>query len=362
MTPEARSDQREKRTRPSVHGARFAAAQSLRVGWYAMHYVALRRMRRGDEDAAQIAYDAPPPDRAELRRALVKLFQDDFANIEAGLYPAPRDLDPRHAAKTIADSRRFFADSRKVNERRLRRDGVEVRTQAEQGRYPPYYVQNFHFQTDGWLSRESARLYDTQVEVLFTGAADAMRRAALAEIALELRGCDQRRVRLLDVACGAGRFLEQTLDAFPRLNATGLDLSGAYLAEAEARLSNWRRVELVEANAEAAPFDDGAFDIVSSIYLFHELPPKVRPIVAQEMARLCKPGGLIVFADSVQTGDDPNLDRMLEAFPHYFHEPYYRSYCGEDLDALFAAAGLIPERSRNAFLTKVRTYRKPQAS
>ncbi len=361
MTPETAAEPR-KSARPSVDGASFAAAQGLRVGWYALHYAALTRMRHGEADEMQVAYDAPAPDRAELRRALFKLFQDDFANIRAGLYPAPRDLDMRKAAKAVSDSRRFFADSRKVNERRLRRDGVEVRSQAEQGRYPPYYVQNFHFQTDGWLSRESARLYDTQVEVLFTGSADAMRRAALAEIALEMRGVDQRRVRLLDVACGAGRFLEQTLDAFPRLNVTGLDLSGAYLAEAEERLANWRQVKLVEANAEAAPLGDGAFDIVSSIYLFHELPPKVRPVIAREIARLCRPGGLVVFADSVQTGDDPNLDRMLEAFPHYFHEPYYRSYCEEDLDALFSAVGLVPERARNAFLTKVRTFRKPDAS
>ncbi|HAE93237.1 MAG TPA: class I SAM-dependent methyltransferase, partial [Hyphomonas atlantica] len=54
--------------------------------------------------------------------------------------------------------------------------------------------QNFHYQSGGWFTEDSADLYDTQVEALFTGTADAMRRAALAEISRELRGRDQRGV------------------------------------------------------------------------------------------------------------------------------------------------------------------------
>ena len=54
--------------------------------------------------------------------------------------------------------------------------------------YPTYYLQNFHFQTGGWLTEESAKLYDTQVEILFGGAADAMRRIALGSLARALKG------------------------------------------------------------------------------------------------------------------------------------------------------------------------------
>ena len=57
---------------------------------------------------------------------------------------------------------------------------------------PDYYRQNFHFQSDGWLSEHSAAIYDTQVEVLFTGAADVMRRRALKPIAEWMAGRNQR--------------------------------------------------------------------------------------------------------------------------------------------------------------------------
>jgi ubiquinone/menaquinone biosynthesis C-methylase UbiE len=346
---------------------RYAAGQGARVAWYAAHYALLRQMTRGPSEKPearqapaepQASPKAPPPDRAKVRAAFRALFDADRANIEAGLYPAPRDFNPTRLPALLEASRAFFEDAREVDARRRRGGVVEARSLDRSGRYPTYYLQNFHFQTDGWLSRRSARLYDTQVEVLFTGAADAMRRAALAEVAREIRGRDQRRVALLDVACGTGRFLEQVLDGYPRLKATGADLSPAYVDEAAERLAGWRSAQVLEANAESLPFTDDAFDIVVSIYLFHELPPRVRSLVAQEIARLAKPGGLVVFADSIQTGDDPNLDRMLQSFPAWFHEPYYTSYLSTDLDALWAETGLVKERGTLAFLTKVGTYRK----
>jgi hypothetical protein len=45
--------------------------------------------------------------------------------------------------------------------------------------FPDYYLQNVHHQTDGYLSDHSAALYDLQVEILFHGAADPMRRRLL---------------------------------------------------------------------------------------------------------------------------------------------------------------------------------------
>ena len=46
--------------------------------------------------------------------------------------------------------------------------------------YPEYYMRNFHYQTDGYLSALSAELYEHQVEMLFSGTADPMRRALLS--------------------------------------------------------------------------------------------------------------------------------------------------------------------------------------
>ncbi len=375
---EATSQPGEEKTGPSgalqrlnpalLRRAGYVASQTARVGWYAAHYAALLRMTPEvtTPGAPPHRAAAAPPDPVRTRQAFFRLFEQDLANIEAGLYPAPRDVSvsPRKLMGLLRDSRRFFADAPDVARRRQEEARVEVRDSADVDRdaYPPYFLQNFHYQTDGWLSRESARLYDTQVEVLFTGAADAMRRRALAEVARAFQGRDQRGLSLLDVACGTGRFLEQTLDAFPRLQVTGLDLSPAYVEEARGRLKRWRNARIVEANAEAILLESASFDAVSCIYLFHELPPKVRPRVAAEMARVVKPGGVVVLADSIQAGDDPNLDLMLEQFPRLFHEPYYAHYSRDDLDVPFTNAGLHLDTETQGFLTKVKVFRRPEAS
>lgn len=348
--------------RRDIGRARYAAAQGARVAWYMGQYLLARRIsgpfnRPGEP---QFQPQAAEGDPQRVRAAFLELFAKDRANIEAGLYPAPSDLRVERALSALRNSARFFRDLPRVDRRRLQRSGVEVRAKARESgeRYPTYYLQNFHYQTDGWLSEESAQLYDTQVEILFGGAADAMRRIALGELARAVRGVDQRKVKLADLACGNGRFLSQVLQAFPRMPVTGLDLSPAYCAEARERLAEWAQAEIVTGAVEQAPFEDGAFDAATCVYLFHELPPRVRREAAREIGRIIKPGGAFVLADSVQTGDTPDLDRMLEYFPVGFHEPYFASYLKEDIPALFVSAGFELVQSEAAFLTRVWRFRK----
>jgi ubiquinone/menaquinone biosynthesis C-methylase UbiE len=340
--------------------AKYAAAQGARVAWYVGHYLAARRISQPFDRPGEPKFrpQSEPGDQKRIRDAFLSLFAKDRANIEEGLYPSPQDFGLERLVEGLQHSAAFFKDLPLVDARRVEKRAVEVRAEAPEGRYPTYYLQNFHYQSGGWLSEESAEIYDTQVEVLFGGAADAMRRIALGELARSLRGLDQRKAAVLDVACGNGRFLEQALSAFPRLKATGLDLSPAYLGKAKARLAAWPQVELVAGQAEHLPFDTGAFTAATCIYLFHELPPRVRPAVAAEIARVVRPGGTLILADSLQTGDAPDLDQMLEYFPHGFHEPYYGSYLKEDLVSLFEGLGFVREKTELAFLTKVLRFRR----
>ena len=344
--------------------ARYAAAQGARVAWYMGQYLLARRISGPFNRPGEPKFrpQSPEGDPHRIRTAFLDLFAQDRANIEAGLYPAPRDIRLERAISALRNSASFFRDLPQVDQRRMTRDGTEVREAVNgEGHYPTYYLQNFHYQTGGWLSEDSARLYDTQVEILFGGAGDAMRRIALGSLARAIKGTDQRRVKLLDVASGNGRFLRQVVDAFPRIPATGIDLSPSYCGEARKRLAGWPQIEIVNGAIEQAPFEDDSFDAVTCVYLFHELPPRVRREAAREIARVLKPGGAFVMADSIQTGDAADLDRMLEYFPVGFHEPYFGSYLNEDFPALFADAGLEVEEAELAFLTKVTRYRKPAA-
>jgi ubiquinone/menaquinone biosynthesis C-methylase UbiE len=342
--------------------AAFGATQLPRIAWYLGHGFAMagiaRRTRATASAKPKPHTDGPVPGRGRLFADLGALWRQDLANVEAGVYPLPADHDG--SWKTLADrSRLFFEDLPVVHRRREAGGHSEVLTTDMRGKRPRYYLQNFHFQSGGWMTDESARRYDTQVEVLFNGAANAIRRQALPPLREVFAGRDQRSLSLLDAGCGTGRFLDFVKQTWPRLPAIGLDLSEAYIGEARRHLQRWSRTGLLVGNAETIPLPDASQDAVTSVFVFHELPPKVRRIVIGEFARVLKPGGRLVIVDSLQHGDAPDYDGLLELFPQSFHEPYYMSYIREDFTALCRDFGLTYVRDAQAFVSKVMVFDKP---
>jgi ubiquinone/menaquinone biosynthesis C-methylase UbiE len=297
------------------------------------------------------------PGRQRLMADLWRLIERDWANIEAGLYAAPEAWqgNPLTGIRRALD---FFADLGAVETVRHGAAADVLLRDPEAEHYPRYYRRRFHFQSDGYLSEASAERYDYQVEVLFGGGAAAMRRQALVPLrdAVRRHPGGPGAARLLDIGCGTGGFLREVKRNYPRLSVAGLDLSAPYLAVAHRRLADWSRVDLVEGAGEAMPFGAAEFDIVSSVYLFHELPPRVRRAVAAEIRRVLKPGGMLIFVDSLQTGDAPDYDSLLDFFPFAFHEPYFTSYLGEDLDRMFGP-DFTPEERSLAYFSKVVAYR-----
>ena len=328
------------------------ANQAARTGWYAaVAGIMGRRVAKLSQGVPRFTPTRPVPGEGELFREALRMQKRDADNVRQGLYPPMRD--EASLAGHIEALRRMFADLPASNERRLAGRGEEVAALPEADGLPDYYTRNFHYQTDGYLSEQSAQLYDIQVDTLFIGTSGAMRRQALPPIAAYVRGKDQRQLSLLDVACGTGRFLEQAAQAFPAMPMTGVDLSAAYIETAKENLANRRKVRLIEGNGEALPVPDASQDIVTSIFLYHELPEDVRRKVTSEVVRVLKPGGVYVLVDSLQWGDRPDYDGLLEAFPVRFHEPYYENYLGDDLEALFRASGLEGAHTALAFLSKV---------
>lgn len=333
----------------------YAARQTARVAWYAGHYAAGRRLLKPLPKPDFPV--GPTPTRGALTADLRGLFDREWQDIEAGLFAAPRFLGP-DPAEFLRRSALYFRDLPKVDARRHGRVNDEPDRDDANSHLPRYYRQNFHFQSGGWLTDESAAIYDTQVEVLFTGAADVMRRRAMKPVAEWLRDRRQREISALDVGCGTGRLLAFLHGAWPGMRLTGIDLSVPYLEEARRLIGRTARVKLVEAAAEALPFDDDGVDLIVCSFLFHELPKKIRAKAIAEMARVLKPGGLVVIVDSLQKGDRPEWDGLLDLFPHYFHEPYYAEYVTGSVEDWGREAGLEAVARECAFLARVSAFTK----
>jgi len=301
----------------------------------------------------------------EVNERLQKLNAVDIADAESGLYPEALLFDRPWLEAAIAYPR-VWLDLPGIWDRSSRKSYQEFADGIETDGYPAYYLQNFHYQTDGYLSDESADLYDLQVEILFNGGADPMRRRILAPLKAGLdRFADVRPsdIRILDMATGTGRTLRFLRAMLPKAKLFGVDLSPAYLRKANAWLSELpgELPQLCQANMEELPYCDEYFHAVSCVFTFHELPGVARQNAIDSAFRVLKPGGTFAICDSIQQGDVPSMDVMLENFPIAFHEPYHRDYARDDLEARLAAAGFEAIETYDYLASKYWVARKPEA-
>ena len=293
--------------------------------------------------------------RSLLRRRKA-LHARDLENVDAGLYPRELLFDIP-TGRYLRALPRLIADLPSVM-RRMRANDYKDIPVVDKERYPAYYRRTFHWQTDGYFSEDSAEKYELGVELLFRGTADVMRRQVIPPITRYVREHGSS-IRLLDVACGTGRTLHQISLAHPELRLFGVDLSPAYVRLARKRLAEVGEAALAVENGEVLPFSDGAFDIATSVYLFHELPRNARRNVLREMLRVVKPGGLVVLEDSGQLVESGDIEGPLREFPRDFHEPFYADYLEDDLAEAMREVGFVVESVEPHLVAKVVVARRP---
>jgi ubiquinone/menaquinone biosynthesis C-methylase UbiE len=299
-----------------------------------------------------------------LQGRLNNLLEIDWQDAERGVYPTTLLFD-----NPWEDFFRYYPavwmDLPQVWERVKQKKHQEFSPGIEIDGYPSYYVQNFHHQTDGYLSDFSANLYDLQVEILFGGSVDAMRRRILAPLKAHIEALqtslNSRQIRILDVACGTGRTLKMIRASLPQVSLFGTDLSPAYLRKANELLSQipGELPQLLQANAEELPYLDNYFHAVTSVFLFHELPAFARQQIIDESFRVVKPGGVFIICDSIQVSDSPELEPIMDSFPETFHEPYYKNYITDDLVERLKKAGFVNIETQVHFMSKYLIARKP---
>ncbi|XFA71943.1 class I SAM-dependent methyltransferase [Thermosynechococcaceae cyanobacterium Okahandja] len=305
-----------------------------------------------------------PELQAWLKERYEALLQQDWQDAAAGFYPASLLFDgPWQEFLQFYPT--LWLDLPQMWQRARSRQFQEFADSIPLEGYPQYYRQNFHYQTDGYLSETSANLYDVQVEILFGGTADAMRRRVIAPIAQHLHAQPPGQpLRILDVACGTGRTLKQLRYGFPKAALFGIDLSPTYLRKANRLLAEQvgDLPQLIQGSAEALPYVDNYFSAITCVFLFHELPAPVRQQVIEECARVLQPGGVLVICDSIQALDSPEQRPMMENFANLFHEPYYRNYIEDDLNQRLEKAGLALDQVQHHFMSKYWVAVKPPAA
>jgi SAM-dependent methyltransferase len=140
-------------------------------------------------------------------------------------------------------------------------------------------------------------------------AAVADKIAAAGERVVERAGIEPG-MDVLDVACGTGN---ATIPAAQRgARVTGLDFAPDLIALARELGSDAMvEVDWVEGDAQALPYEDASFDRVISCF-GHMFAPDHRR-TADEMRRVCRPGGVIAVACWTPTGNIGGMFRSIAA-------------------------------------------------
>ena len=142
--------------------------------------------------------------------------------------------------------------------------------------------------------------------------------------------------RVLEVGVGTGI----NLSLYPREAAvTGIDFTASMLEKARERAARKGAapVRLLQMDAADLKFADESFDIVYAAYLISVVPDPVK--VAQEMSRVCRPGGRIIFLNHFLSPNPfvSRVERLIS--PATIHIGFKADV---DLPAFLAQADLKP--------------------
>jgi ubiquinone/menaquinone biosynthesis C-methylase UbiE len=149
----------------------------------------------------------------------------------------------------------------------------------------------------------------------------------------------------LEVACGPGAISRALAGKVGQVS--GVDLTPAMVekARAEAAAAGIDNVEFSVGDAAALQLKDASFDGAVNRFSFHHIPAPQR--VLEEMARVVRPGGLVVVSDLL-TDEDAEAQAWHQEIERLRDPSHWATPTAARLRAMGEAAGLELEEERLA--------------
>lgn len=101
---------------------------------------------------------------------------------------------------------------------------------------------------------------------------------------------------VVDVGCGTGTLTVALAQALPDARVSGVDGDRSILAQAKEK-PGAENVEWIRSLADELPFDDASVDAVVCTLVLHHLSTAGKKRAVAEMARVLRPGGMLIVAD-----------------------------------------------------------------
>ena len=118
-------------------------------------------------------------------------------------------------------------------------------------------------------------------------------------------------LKLLEVSCGRGGGLNALLAKAPEIHATGLDIADSAVRFCRATYGESERLRFFQGSALHLPFKDDSFDVVLNVEASNDYGD--RRGFFREAARVLKPNGVLLYADTVKHRRREAIERDLAA-------------------------------------------------
>jgi len=159
--------------------------------------------------------------------------------------------------------------------------------------------------------------------------------------------------RVLDLATGTADLAIQVARTEPDVHVVGLDPSSKMLEVGRVKVARCRleaRVELVQGDAQALPFEPNSFDSVCIAFGIRNVPDRGKAL--REMARVTRPGGRIAILELSEPRSGPL--GALARFHIHTVVPYVGALLSgvKEYQYLQRSIALFPQASEFAALMK----------
>ncbi len=172
---------------------------------------------------------------------------------------------------------------------------------------------------------------------------------------------DNLKGRVLELGCGDGKTAIAMVEA--GLSVVGLDLSRTALLTLGKRIDSGK-LDLIQADALDLPFNEGAFDSVTSVHFLDHLILSDRRRAVSEIDRVLRAGGIVVgrffSVDDMRSGKGEQIEQSTYlrgngVINHYFREDeildLFAGYEALSIDPVLKSTKFSDDKTHRSYIT-----------